>query len=195
MSFGKYQSIFSVASTQQRKDNFDNYCTFTQQHDGELFEQDKDLTNKRQKLKYFKNNQVKLKTPLKDLEAFYHNYVKMQDNPKNIDQITLMLTCIYKFAHHEWAGIKSAWDVMPDITNSHAIEDKISRIHLVAEFCFNQLLAEEPEVRACVKALLDEITIDEIAHVGQMIKDSIAFDFNYTPEYMLKRSWIPSYLH
>jgi hypothetical protein len=97
---------------------------------------------------------------------------------------------------------------------------------------FDEVLADEPEVRDRLKELLDEITIDEVAHVGQrrnfigpigmkvskllvkpfytlffndipevgqlfnveqMIKDGIAFNFNELPDYMIERSWIPSY--
>ena len=97
---------------------------------------------------------------------------------------------------------------------------------------FNDVLADEPEVRDRLKALLDEITIDEVAHVGQrrnfigaigtkiskwlvqpfytlffndipevailfdvkqMINDGRSFDFNSLPDYMIERSWIPSY--
>ncbi|WP_340121464.1 hypothetical protein [Methylobacter svalbardensis] len=290
----KYLSVFSPATEQQRKENFDSYWEFTQQHGGELLEQDKDLAKKRDRLKHFQDNPVKLRKPLADPEAFYRNYVDMQDDPKSLDRMTLMLTGIYKFARHEWVGIKGAWDVVPDMANSHALEDKISRVHLAEEFChvrlfdemlktcgldkvewvplgpvkekiyeqfpklpgflmdtpafvtelmgvtfychlyplFDEVLADEPEVRARLKELLDEITIDEVAHVGQrrnfigpigvkvskalvkpfytlffkdipevgqlfnveqMIKDGIAFDFNDLPEYMLERSWIPSY--
>jgi hypothetical protein len=136
---------------------------------------------------------------------------------------------MYKFARHEWVGIKGAWDVVPDMANSHSVEDKISRVHLAEEFChwrlfdemlrtcgldkvewvpltpfkewvyeqfpkvpgifmdppafvtelmgvtyyfhlhrlFDDVLADEPEVRQRLHELLDEITIDEIAHVGQ----------------------------
>jgi hypothetical protein len=96
----------------------------------------------------------------------------------------------------------------------------------------DEVMADEPEVKTRLKELLDEITIDEIAHVGQrrnfigpigmkvskmlvrpfyklffadipevgalfdieqMIKDGEAFDFNEVPDYMIERSWIPSY--
>ena len=294
MGINKYLSVFSPATPQQRKDNFENYWQFTQQHGGEFFESDKDLAKKRKKLQYFKDNPVRLRNPLTNPESFYRNYVQMQDNPESLDRTILMLTCIYKFARHEWVGIKSAWDVVPDMENSHTVEDKISRVHLAEEFChvrlfdemlrtfgldqvewmplspikekvyqlfpkvpgflmdtpafvtelmgvtfychlhklFDRLLADEPEVCQRVKALLDEITIDEVAHVGQrrnfigpigikisetlvkpfytlffndipetkhlfditqMIKDGQAFDFNDLPEYMIERSWIPSY--
>lgn len=225
----KYRSIFSPSTVQERSDNFDSYWEFTQKHGGELFEEDKDLAIKRDKLAYFKNNPVHLKTPLADPDAFYRNYVKMQDDPKTLDRMTLMLTCMYKFARHEWVGIKGAWDVVPTMAESIAVEDKISRVHLAEEFChwrlfdemlrtcgldkvewvplspflekvyevfpklpgalmdspafvtelmgvtFYQhldqllcdLLKDEPEVLTRMRDLLAEITIDEVAHVGQ----------------------------
>lgn len=229
MANGKFLSVFSPATAEQRKENFEDYWVFTQQHGGELFEQDKDLAKKRARLKHFQDNPVTLKKSLVDQEAFYRNYVEMQDDPKSLDKMTLMLTGIYKFARHEWVGIKGAWDVVPDMANSHSVEDKISRVHLAEEFChvrlfdemlktcglnkvewvplgpikekvyeqfpkfpgflmdtpafvtelmgvtfychlhalFDDVLADEPEVRERLKELLDEITIDEVAHVGQ----------------------------
>ncbi|MDP1615442.1 MAG: hypothetical protein Q8L68_06565 [Methylococcales bacterium] len=294
MTSAKYLSVFSPATKQERKENFENYWEFTQQHGGELIEDDRDLAKKRARLQYFKDNPVKLRTPLADPDAFYRNYIEMKDDPKSLDRMTLMLTGMYKFARHEWVGIKGAWDVVPDMANSHAVEDKISRVHLAEEFChwrlfdemlrtcgleqiewvplspvkewiyeqfpkfpgflmdtpafvtelmgvtyycylhqlFDELLVDEPEVRVRLKELLDEITIDEVAHVGQrrnfigpigmkvskllvkpfytmffadipevgqlfdikqMIKDGESFDFNQLPDYMIERSWIPSY--
>jgi len=294
MGSAKFLSVFSPASKQQRQDNFENYWEFTQQHGGELFEDNKDLAKKQAKLAHFKANPVSLRTALADPDAFYRNCVDMKDDPQSLDKITLMLTGMYKFARHEWVGIKGAWDVVPNMANSHTVEDKISRVHLAEEFChwrlfdemlrtfglekvewvplspgkewiyeqfpkvpgflmdspafvtelmgvtyyfyldrlIDELLVDEPEVRIRLKELLDEITIDEIAHVGQrrnfigpvgikvskmlvkpfyklffadipevgilfdidqMIKDGEAFDFNEVPDYMVERSWIPSY--
>jgi hypothetical protein len=294
MAFAKYLSVFAPATPQQRKENFDTYWEFTQQHGGELLENEKNLVNKRDRLKHFQDNPVKLRKSLADPAAFYRNYVEMQDDSKSLDRLTLMLTGIYKFARHEWVGIKGAWDAVPDMAHSHTVEDKISRVHLAEEFChvrlfdemlltcgldkvewvplgpvkekiyeqfpklpgflmdtpafvtelmgvtfychlyrlFDEVLADEPEVCARLKELLDEITIDEVAHVGQrrnfigpigmkvskalvkpfytlffndipevgqlfnveqMIKDGVAFDFNELPDYMVERSWIPSY--
>ena len=294
MGVSKYLSIFTVATEQQRKDNFEDYWLFTQQHGGELLEAEKDLAKKRAKLKYFQDNPVRLRKPLADPDAFYRNYVVLKDDPKSLDRMTLLLTGMYKFARHEWVGIKGAWDVVPDMANSHSLEDKISRVHLAEEFChwrlFDEMLrtcgldkvkwmpltpvkewfyeqfpkvpgflmdapafvtelmgvtyyfhlnrliddvfADEPEVCQRLKELLDEITIDEVAHVGQrrnfigpigmkvskwlvkpfyvmffndipevgqlfdvkqMINDGEAFDFNAVPQYMVERSWIPSY--
>lgn len=229
MTSTKYLSIFSPATKQERKDNFANYWEFSQQHGGQLFESEKDLAKKRARLKYFRDNPIRLRQPLPDPEVFYRNYVEMRDDPKSMDRVMLMLTCIYKFARHEWVGIKGAWDVIPNMANSHTIEAKISRVHLAEEFChvrlfnemlctcgldkvewvplgpikekiyeqfpkvpgfikdspafitelmgvtfychlyrlFDEILAEEPEVRDRLKELLDEITIDEVAHVGQ----------------------------
>ena len=294
MASAKYLSVFAPATPQQRKENFNDYWVFTQQHGGELLEDDKDLVKKRARLKHFQDTPVKLRKPLTNPETFYRNYIDMQDDPKSLDRMTLMLTGIYKFARHEWVGIKGAWDAVPDMAHSHTVEDKISRVHLAEEFChvrlfdemlltcgldkvewvplgpikekiyeqfpklpgflmdtpafvtelmgvtfychlhrlFDDVLADEPEVRDRLKQLLDEITIDEVAHVGQrrnfigpigmkvskvlvkpfytlffndipevgqlfdveqMIKDGIAFDFNELPDYMVERSWIPSY--
>ena len=42
-SAAKYLSIFSPATEQERKENFEDYWEFTQRHGGQLFEDDKDL--------------------------------------------------------------------------------------------------------------------------------------------------------
>jgi hypothetical protein len=229
MSTAKYRSIFTPSTEQQRQENFDDYWVFTQQHGGELFEEDRDLLKKRARLQYFQDNPVRLRTPLANPESFYRNYVTMVDDPESLDRMTLMLTGIYKFARHEWVGIKGAWDYAPSMADARTLEDKISRIHLAEEFChvrlfdemlktcgldkvewvplspwkekvyevfpklpsfildapafvtelmgvtfychldklFDDVFADEPEVRERLKALLDEITIDEAAHVGQ----------------------------
>ena len=229
MAPAKYLSVFAPATRQERKENFDNYWEFTQQHGGKLLEDEKDLTKKRDRLKHFQDNPVKLRKPLADPDAFYRNYITLQDDPNSLDRMTLMLTGIYKFARHEWVGIMGAWDAVPTMANSHAVEDKISRVHLAEEFChvrlfdemlrtcgldkvewvplgpikekiyeqfpklpgflmdtpafvtelmgvtffchlnrlFDEMLTDEPEVRDRLKELLDEITIDEVAHVGQ----------------------------
>ena len=228
MKSERYLSIFSPASEQQRKENFENYWQFTQRHGGEFFEDDQDLAEKRARLRYFKDNPVKLRRPLA-ADAFYRNYVEMRDNLNSLDRMTLMLTGMYKFARHEWVGIKAAWGVVPNMADSARVEEKISRVHLAEEFChvrlfdemlrtcgldkvewvplspfkekiyeqfpkvpgflkdspafvtelmgvtyychlhrlFDDVLSEEPEVRERLKELLDEITIDEVAHVGQ----------------------------
>jgi hypothetical protein len=139
-----YRSIFSPCSVQERKENFDSYWLFTQQHAGELLEEDKDLTNKREKLKYFQDNPVRARNPLPNPELFYRNYIEFKDDPQFIDRKTLLLTAIYKFARHEWVGISGAWDITPKMAESKALTDKISRVHLAEEFChvrfFNEML-------------------------------------------------------
>ncbi|CAG1769673.1 hypothetical protein BAC3_00461 [uncultured bacterium] len=229
MSNANYRSIFTASTEAQRQENFDDYWLFTQQHGGELLEEEKDLLKKRAKLKYFQDNPVRLRKPLANPEAFYRNYVQMVDDPQSLDKLTLMLTGIYKFARHEWVGITGAWNYAPSMADAQTLQDKISRIHLAEEFChvrlfdemlktcgldqvewvrlspwketvyeqfpklpafllnapafvtelmgltfychldvlFDDVLADEPEVRERLRALLDEITIDEAAHVGQ----------------------------
>ena len=43
MNNTKYRSVFTPATDQQRKENFDDYWIFTQQHGGQLLEEEKDL--------------------------------------------------------------------------------------------------------------------------------------------------------
>ena len=229
MHAGRYLSVFTPATVRERKKNFEDYWQFTQRHGGHLLETEKDLSKKRARLKFFEDNPVRLRKPLADPDAFYRNYVEMKDDSESLDRLTLMLTCIYKFARHEWVGICGAWDVVPDMANSHKLEDKISRVHLAEEFCharlfnemlrtcgldkvewlplspwkewvyeqfpklpgflmdgpafvtelmgisfylhldrlFDDILADEPEVKQRMRELLNEITIDEVAHVGQ----------------------------
>lgn len=224
-----YRSVFSPCTAQERKENFESYWAFSQQHSGELLENDKDLANKREKLRYFQSNPVRSRSPLPNPELFYRNYVEFKDNPCSIDRKTLLLTAIYKFARHEWVGISGAWDITPRMAESRTLTDKISRVHLAEEFChvrffhemlktfhldkvewvplspvkekiyrifprlpgflmdapafvtelmgmtfyqhldvlLGEVLADEPEACACLREILHEIMIDEMAHVGQ----------------------------
>ena len=75
-------------------------------------------------------------------EAFYRNYVDMQDDPSSLNRMTLLLTGIYKFARYDWVGNKGAWDVVPNMANLHTVEDKISCVHFSEEFCHMRLFDE-----------------------------------------------------
>jgi hypothetical protein len=290
----KYRSIYSPGTEQQRLENFENYWEFSQAFSGELLESEKDLTVKRDKLIAFKAQPVELNQPFQQPEAFYRNVVKLVDDPNTLDRKTLLLTCIYKFARHEWVGITGAWVATPDFASSKTVTDKISRYHLAEEFShtrlFNEMFctfklndvewtaltpvqqmvyeffpklpeswmspfafvtelmgimfyryldailddvfADEPAACARIRELLDEITIDELAHIGQrrnylgdsgikfsiwitpllfrmffsdipeikhffnvenMIKDALVFDYSEIPDYILEKSWVPSY--
>ena len=92
MQVPKFRSIFTAASKQERTKNFENYWLFSQHHSGELLEDDKDLVEKRAKFQFFQDNPVQLRTPLVNPKAFYRNYVAMQDYPKTLENMTLMLT-------------------------------------------------------------------------------------------------------
>lgn len=168
MASARYLSIFSPATKQQRRENIDNYWEFTQQHGGQFFEDDKDLEKKRARLKHFQDHPVNLRRPLANPEVFYRNYVEMQDDPSSLDRTTLMLTCIYKFARHEWVGIKAAWDAVPAMASSYTVEDKISRVHLAEEFCHIRLFDEM--LRTCG---LDKV---EWVHLRAVSKISGIFD-------------------
>lgn len=224
-----YRSIFSPSTTREREENFETYWNYTQEHDGEILEDQKDLVKKRELIQNFRANAVRSRRPLADPQAFYRNYVTMKDDPGALDRKTLLLTCIYKFARHEWVGISGAWDAIPSIAESKSTVDKISRYHLCEEFChvrlfhemfrtmqledvqwvppnravraiyrifpklpetlmsapafvtelmgitfyqhvdalLDDVLADEPEARDRIRALLHEIMVDELAHIGQ----------------------------
>ena len=138
----KYRSIFSPTTAEDRRRNFENYWGFTTRHGGELLEKDKDLTEKRTRLGYFKDNPVRSRQPLWEPLAFYRNYKKLIDPLETLDRKTLLLTCIYKFARHEWVGIQAAWDVIPAMAKTKNLTQQISRIHLAEEFCHARLFNE-----------------------------------------------------
>ena len=139
---GKFRSIFSPNTARERDENFETYWRFTQDRDGPILEHEKNLTEKKRILEDFQKHRVLSKKPLPDPEVFYRNYEKLRDDPKTMDRKTLLLTCIYKFARHEWAGISAAWDAIPAMNRAHKTTDKISRYHLCEEFCHVRLFHE-----------------------------------------------------
>jgi hypothetical protein len=224
-----YRSIFSPSSRTQRAANFDDYWRYTQAHDGQILEDEKDLAKKKELIAGYRDAPVRSRRPLDDPEKFYRNYVTMTDDPSTLDLKTRLLTFLYKFARHEWVGISAAWDGIPSMAESIRTTDKISRYHLCEEFChvrlfsemfrtfhldrvewvplgkwmgrvyrmfphfpewlmsppafvselmgltlylhadrlLDDVLADEPEARERIRALLRDILADELAHVGQ----------------------------
>jgi hypothetical protein len=138
----RYCSIFSPSTASERQVNFEDYWAFSQGHAGELLENDKDLTKKRDTLRRFREQPIRSREPLLDPEAFYRNCVQFVDDPSTMDKKVLLLTTIYKFARHEWVGITGAWDAIPDMARSLLVTDKISRVHLAEEFCHVRLFME-----------------------------------------------------
>ncbi len=137
-----YRSIFAPSSAEERAENFETYWAYTQEHDGEILESEKNLVKKKAKLASFQTQKVRSQKPLPDADLFYRNYVEMKDQPAIFDRKTLLLTCIYKFARHEWAGISEAWEVIPSFSDSKTVTEKISRYHLCEEFCHVRLFHE-----------------------------------------------------
>lgn len=138
----RLKSIFSPATDRERAENFESYWAFTKSRDGEILEADQDLSRKREILAAFQANPVRSKKPLPDPERFYRNYVKLKDDPRTFDRKTLLLTFLYKFARHEWAGISCAWDATPSITLAKRTTQRISRYHLCEEFSHVRLFHE-----------------------------------------------------
>jgi hypothetical protein len=138
----RHRSIFTPASKRERAENFESYWVYTQDHDGEILEAEKDLTRKRQILARYRANPVRSRKPLPDPELFYRNYVRMHDDPRTFDRKTLLLTFLYKFARHEWVGISAAWDLIPTMAESRLTTERISRYHLCEEFSHIRLFHE-----------------------------------------------------
>jgi hypothetical protein len=137
-----YRSIFSPATTRERRDNFEDYWIYSQNHAGEILEGEKNLTRKKEALARFQDRSIRTRKPLVDPESFYRNHVRMLDDPRSLDRKTLLLTFLYKFARHEWVGISAAWDGIPTMAGSRSTTDKISRYHLCEEFCHIRLFHE-----------------------------------------------------
>lgn len=130
-----FRSIFSPSTALERASNFHSYFEFSKRHSGELIEAEKDLTRKRERLKFFRDHPVRSRRPLADPDGFYRNYIKLVDDPASLDRRTLLLASVYKFARHEWVGISAAWDAIRPLAAARDVTDKISRYHLGEEFC------------------------------------------------------------
>lgn len=128
------RSIFSPNTSAERAENFDHYWEYIQNHCGQINEADKKLERKQAQLQKYQVNEIRTQSPLPNPDRFYQNYVKLREDPKTFDPKTLLLTCIYKLARHEWVGISAAWDLIPSLTESTNTIDKINRYHLCEEF-------------------------------------------------------------
>jgi hypothetical protein len=137
-----YRSIFAPSTAAQRAENFVTYFAFSRARSGELLEAEQDLSAKRARLAAFQDAPVRARKPLSDAQAFYRNYVILKDKPESLDRKTLLLSCIYKFARHEWVGIVGAWSATPSLARARNLTDKISRYHLAEEFCHIRLFQE-----------------------------------------------------
>ena len=136
------RSIFTKTTRRVRNENFTDYWAYTQKHDGEILEEEKNLAVKKAILANYQKNAVRSRRPLPNPERFYRIYVVMKDDPSTFDRKTLLLTFLYKFARHEWVGISAAWDGVPSMARSKSTTDKISRYHLAEEFCHIRLFHE-----------------------------------------------------
>jgi len=138
----RYRSIFSPNTPQERLDNFERYWSYTQDHDGKILEDQKNLTVKKAILDQFQIKKVRSERPLSNPSLFYRNYIRMKDDPRKLDRKTQLLTCLYKFARHEWVGVSAAWEAIPSMTQAKTLTQKISRYHLCEEFCHVRLFNE-----------------------------------------------------
>src|SRR5882724_13725630 len=87
-----YRSIFTSATRQERAANFETYWAYSLRHDGEIFQDQKNLVRKRDTLAGFQAHPIRARQPLNDPASFYRNHVIMQDDPRALDRKTLLLT-------------------------------------------------------------------------------------------------------
>jgi len=137
-----YGSLFGRSTTEARHDNWTSYLDFIRKTSGELLEADRDLTHKRELLKRLSEPAVRTRQPLASAEAFYRNCDKLRDDPRSVDKKTLTLTCIYKFARHEWTGSEAAWSAVPNLDQCDNVRTRIARYQLAEEFCHVRLFGE-----------------------------------------------------
>jgi len=137
-----FRSIFTPCTRRERDANFEAYWAYSLGHDGDILEDQKDLTRKRERLASVQADPVRSRRPLADPEAFYRNHVTMRDDPRMLDRKTLLLTFLYKFARHEYVGISAAWDFQERTTGPRTLVEKIGRYHLCEEFSHMRLFQE-----------------------------------------------------
>jgi hypothetical protein len=140
--FTSYGPLFGQSTSEARNDNWTSYLEFIRKNSGELLEADKDLTHKRALLKRLSEPAIRTRQALASAQAFYRNCDKLRDDPRTLDKKTLTLTCIYKFARHEWAGIEAAWSAVPTLDQCDNVRSRIARYHLAEEFCHVRLFSE-----------------------------------------------------
>ena len=137
-----YGSLFGPSTNEDRYDNWTSYLEFVRKTSGELLEVEKDLTHKRALLQQLAGPAIRTREPLTSPQAFYRNCDTLRDDPSSLDKKTLTLTCIYKFARHEWAGVEAAWSATPTLDQCGNVCTRISRYHLAEEFCHLRLFGE-----------------------------------------------------
>src|SRR5262252_3845583 len=141
-----FRSIFTPCTRRERDANFEAYRAYSLGHDGDILEDQKDLTSKRERLARVQADPVRSRRPLADPEAFYRNYVTMRDDPRVLDRKTQLLTFLYKFARHEYVGISAAWDFQERTTGPRALVEKIGRYHLRRVLPHAPLPGDPPDV-------------------------------------------------
>ena len=76
-----FRSIFTPCTRRERDANFKAYWAYSLGHDGDILEDQKDLTSKRERLASVQADPVRSRRPLADPDAFYRNHVTMRDDP------------------------------------------------------------------------------------------------------------------
>ena len=89
-----FRSIFSPATARERSLNFEDYWLYTLENDGELIEEERDLTKKRELRTRLQDKAVRARRPLSDPQRFYRNHLKMLDDPRTLDDLARQFPAI-----------------------------------------------------------------------------------------------------
>jgi hypothetical protein len=138
-----YKVIFAPASPSDRSRAFEDYWAYLLTRDGALQEEAQSLEYKTDYYRGLQRRPVCAQQPLTQAQTMAElaDLLATRHSPQ-ADRRLLALTAIYKFASHEAAGIRAAWQSTPSWERCRNLTDRITRYHLCEEFCHLRLFAE-----------------------------------------------------
>jgi hypothetical protein len=138
-----YKMIFTPVAQVDRTRAFEEYWRYLVVRDGAIEEEAQSLEHKTGYYRQLQARPVYAQQPLMPVQRVTEvaDHMAGQDL-QHVDRRLLALTAIYKFACHEAAGIRAAWNSTPSWARCRTLQDKITRYHLCEEFCHLRLFAE-----------------------------------------------------
>jgi hypothetical protein len=139
----RYKVIFTPASRSDRTRAFEDYWAYLLMRDGALQEEAQSLEHKTDYYQRLQVRPVRARQPLTLAQTMAElSDLLASQYPSQADRRLLALTTVYKFASHEAAGIRAAWQSTPSWERCRNLTDRITRYHLCEEFCHLRLFAE-----------------------------------------------------
>jgi hypothetical protein len=138
-----YKVIYAPASLSDRTRAFEDYWRYLLMRDGALQEEAQSLEYKTEYYQRLQLRPVRTRRSLPPARTMAGlSDLLASQSPPQADRRLLVLTAIYKFASHEAAGIRAAWQSTPPWARCRKLTDRITRYHLCEEFCHLRLFAE-----------------------------------------------------